>query len=102
MAAEPRFDEAIHAPTRLRLCGLLRPVDFIEFAALMEMLDLSDANLSKTVRRLAELGYVTASKHASLEHNDRRLRTRVAMTELGRRAFDGHIAALREIAGTAG
>ena len=26
MWAKPRFDEAIHAPTRLRLCAMLRPL----------------------------------------------------------------------------
>ncbi|NLT26325.1 MAG: winged helix DNA-binding protein [Microbacteriaceae bacterium] len=102
MPSEPRFDEAIHAPTRLRLCAMLRPIDFAEFPGLMEMLGISEANLSKTVRRLVELGYATTSKHASPEHDDRRRRTRVALTDAGRRAFDGHLAALQQLALEAG
>ena len=61
------------------------------------MLGISEANLAKTVRRLVELGYATTSKHASPEHDDRRRRTRVALTEAGRRAFDGHLVALQEL-----
>ena len=31
---EAKFDETIHAPVRLRICGLLRPVDCLDFAVL--------------------------------------------------------------------
>jgi hypothetical protein len=36
--AKPRFDELIHAPTRLRLCAMLRPLDEADFAAIAETL----------------------------------------------------------------
>lgn len=38
-----RFDEAIHAPLRLRICGLLRRVDQLDFAVLRDTLEVSDA-----------------------------------------------------------
>lgn len=98
MAVEPRFDEAIHAPNRLRLCGLLRPVDDAEFAALRATLDLSEANLSKTVKALVELGYAQVKKEASLSRADQRRTTTVSLTAQGRRAFDGHVAALQRVA----
>ena len=98
MAAEPRFDEAIHAPNRLRLCGLLRPVGDAEFSALRDTLGLSEANLSKTVKALADLGYVQVKKESSLSRTDKRRTTSVSLTAKGRRAFDGHVAALQQVA----
>lgn len=92
---EPRFDEAIHAPTRLRLCAMLRPLDGADFGVIATMLELSEANLSKTVRNLVALGYVVISKQASPKRSDARRTTTVKLTPLGRRAFDEHLAALR-------
>ena len=98
MPAEPLFDEAIHAPTRLRLCAMLRPLDSADFGALAETLEVSDANLSKTIRNLADLGYLTVAKRPSPERGDARRVTSVSLTPRGRAALDGHLAALRELA----
>ncbi|WP_017595815.1 transcriptional regulator [Nocardiopsis potens] len=98
MPADPRFDEAVHAPNRLRICGLLRPVDSADFAFLRSALGLSEANLSKTIRSLVELGYVRTDKSASPSRSDARRTTRVSLTPAGRRAFDAHLAALRDLA----
>jgi len=95
---EPRFEEAIHAPTRLRICAMLRPLEEADFASLRESLDLSDANLSKTLRALAELGYVRTDKQSSPQRADERRTTRVSLTPLGREVFDAHFAALRAMA----
>lgn len=99
MRTEPRFDETIHAPTRLRLCAMLRPLAEADFLTIAATLELSDANLSKTVRNLVELGYLSTSKQASLQRADARRTTTIALTAKGRRAFDGHLAALRSMAG---
>ena len=40
---EPRFDPVIHEPMRLRICGILSTVDEMQFAALRDTLDISDA-----------------------------------------------------------
>jgi DNA-binding MarR family transcriptional regulator len=97
VSAEARFDEAIHAPTRLRLCALLRPLDHADFAVLATSLAISEATLSKTIRNLADLGYVSTSKQASADRADARRTTTVSLTAAGRRAFDGHVAALRAL-----
>jgi DNA-binding MarR family transcriptional regulator len=102
VAADDGFDEQIHAPTRLRICGFLRPVDAAEFSVLRSALELSEANLSKTLRSLTEIGYVRVTKASSTERDDQRRTTSVALTPSGRRAFDGHVAALRRIAGELG
>lgn len=98
MRAEPYFNEAIHAPTRLRLCAMLRPLAEADFATIAETLELSEANLSKTVKKLVEIGYLATSKQASLMRKDARQTTKVKLTANGRRAFDGHLAALRSMA----
>ena len=97
--AKPHFDEAIHAPTRLRLCAMLRPLAEADFAVIAKTLELSEANLSKTVKILVEIGYLATSKQASPQRRDARRTTTVKLTARGRRAFDGHLAALRAMAG---
>lgn len=95
MPTEPRFHDAIHAPTRLRLCAMLRPLDRADFSVIAETLELSEANLSKTVQNLVALGYLVTSKQASPKRTDARRTTTVKLTSPGRRAFDEHLAALR-------
>lgn len=98
MAVEPAFDETIHAPVRLRMCGLLRHVEEMDFAVLRETLGVSDASLSKHLRALAEEGYVATTKRASAARLDARRLTWVRLTRPGRTAFDAHVAELRHIA----
>ncbi|TFC82405.1 ArsR family transcriptional regulator [Cryobacterium sinapicolor] len=97
---ETRFDETIHAPVRLRICGLLRPVDHLDFAVLRDALKVSDATLSKHLKTLATSGYVTSSKVASEGRGDARRITWLTLTRTGRSAFDAHVRALRQIAGS--
>lgn len=96
-----RFDEVIHAPVRLRICGMLRPVEQMDFAVLRDALNVSDATLSKHVKTLAEVGYVSTTKSASAARADARRLTWVTLTPAGRKAFEAHLRALQEIAGTA-
>lgn len=97
---EARFDETIHAPVRLRICGLLNQVDQLDFAVLRETLTIADAALSKHLKTLAAEGYVTISKAASASRFDARRVTWLSLTPTGRSAFVAHIRALQEIAGT--
>lgn len=97
-----RFDEVIHAPVRLRICGVLRPVEQMDFAVLRDTLDVSDATLSKHLKTLAEARYVSLTKVASAARTDARRLTWVTLTPAGRNAFDAHVRALQEIAGIAG
>lgn len=96
--AEARFDELIHAPVRLRICGLLRRVAQLDFAVLRDTLEVSDATLSKHVKSLADAGYVRSSKLASAARSDARRTMWLALTPAGTAAFDAHVRALREIA----
>jgi DNA-binding MarR family transcriptional regulator len=91
------FDEVIHAPMRLRICGLLRPVDALSFGVLRDTLELTPATLSKHLKVLTDSGYVTMDKTASRERVDFRRVAWVRLTPMGRDAFDGHVAALQAI-----
>ncbi len=99
--AKVQFDDVIHAPLRLRICGILRRVERLDFAVLKSALDVSDPTLSKHLRTLHEAGYVASDKAASAGRSDARRVMWVSLTRAGRSAFDAHIRALAEIAGTA-
>jgi DNA-binding MarR family transcriptional regulator len=88
-----RFDELIHPSTRLSLVALLAAADWAEFAFLRDQLELSDSALSKQLSTLEEAGYVEIERPL----RDRRRRVRARLTALGAAAFQGHVAALREI-----
>jgi DNA-binding MarR family transcriptional regulator len=88
-----RFDELIHPSTRLSIVALLAAADQVEFAFIRDELGMSDSALSKQLATLEEAGYLELERRVS----DHRRRVRVRLTQAGRAAFDGHVAALREI-----
>ncbi|WP_205601450.1 transcriptional regulator [Cellulomonas iranensis] len=92
------FDELIHAPVRLRVCGLLAAAEEVEFSVVRDAVDVSDATLSKHVKVLADAGYAAVRKAPSSVRTDARLLTWLRLTPAGRRAFSAHVAALRAIA----
>lgn len=97
MDADAHFNETIHAPLRLRICGLLRSVNEIGFYVLRDVLGVSDANLSKHLKVLADAGFVKITKSASPTRNDSRRLTWVKLTGSGQKAFDAHLEELRII-----
>ncbi|MGP5126983.1 transcriptional regulator [Brachybacterium tyrofermentans] len=92
------FHEVIHAPVRLRICGLLRQVDALEFSVIRDALELKDANLSKNLKVLSDADLVTVTKESSPDRGDARRLTWVALTADGHSALESHLAALRAIA----
>src|SRR5690349_2598155 len=98
MSVEPRFDELIHAPTRLSLISLLAATEWATFKFLRDSLTLSDSALSKQLTTLEEAGYVEIHKSFVAK----RPRTSAKLTPAGRNAFASHIAALQEIVARSG
>ncbi|MGW6003808.1 transcriptional regulator [Oerskovia enterophila] len=98
MSTAPAFNEVIHSPVRLRICGVLRRGAELEFAVLRDTLGLSDANLSKSLRVLSDAGFVTVRKESSPDRSDARRLTWVTLTPDGGRAVEAHLAALAQIA----
>ena len=76
--------------------ALLAAADWAEFAFVRDRLELSDSALSKQLSTLEEAGYVDIERPV----RDRRRRVRARLTPAGRAAFDGHVAALRQIVAT--
>ena len=99
MSTKAQFHEVVHAPTRLRICGLLRRAEELEFSVIRDALELSDANLSKNLAVLANAGLVSVRKEASEKRSDARRLTWVALTGAGREVVEEHLAALRAISG---
>ena len=91
MSRAAQFDTIIHAPNRLQICAFLSPLADAEFPKLRDTLAVSDSVLSKHLRVLEEAGYVKIKK-ATVES---RVRTRVSLTSIGRKAYRGHLAALQ-------
>jgi DNA-binding MarR family transcriptional regulator len=92
----PAFNEVIHAPHRLRICAMLSAAQRVEFGLLQEHLGLSKSALSKHLAHLEEAGYVEQSRAV----RDSRSRLWLSLTTDGHRAYQAHVAALRQIIAT--
>ncbi len=92
-----RFDELIHPSTRLTLVATLAAADWADFGYLKDHLSLSDSALSKQLAVLEQAGYLITERDTA--GNRRKVRAR--LTEVGRDAFTGHIAALQDLAAQA-
>ena len=57
-----RFDELIHAPTRLEIVSLLAAAQWADFKYIRDELGLSDSALSKQLSTLESAGYVQIRK----------------------------------------
>jgi DNA-binding transcriptional ArsR family regulator len=93
-----RFDELIHAPTRLSIVALLAATEWAAFAFIRDSIGLSDSALSKQLTTLEEAGYIELRK----AFVGKRPRTSARLTTVGRAAFEQHVAALQEIVSGAG
>ena len=98
MTVAARFDELIHAPTRLSIVSLLGASDWAEFRFIRESLGLSDSALSKQLTLLEDAGYVEIRK----AFVGKRPRTWARLSRAGRTAFEGHVRKLREIVDASG
>ena len=89
----PRFDELIHAPTRLSLVAFLAATGWADFGVLRDSVGLSDSALSKQLATLEQAGYVEIGRGFV----GKRPRTSARLTTVGRAAFEQHVAALQEM-----
>jgi DNA-binding transcriptional ArsR family regulator len=88
-----RFDELIHAPTRLSIVSLLAASEWAEFQFIRDSVGLSDSALSKQLATLEQAGYVEIGRGFV----GKRPRTSARLTAVGRAAFEQHVAALQEM-----
>jgi DNA-binding MarR family transcriptional regulator len=94
----PRFDDLIHAPTRLAIVSLLAASEAADFKFIRDSIALSDSALSKQLTTLEEAGYVQIRK----SFVGKRPRTSARLTTAGRAAFEQHVAALQAIVSRSG
>lgn len=94
--ARHRLDEAIHHPVRFSIMAVLYAVDEADFATVRDAVEISDSVLSRQATALESAGYLKIRKG----HVGRRPRTWFSLKNKGRQAYDRHLAALREIAGS--
>lgn len=98
LAGLPELDPVIHAQVRLRVVAALSTLDAgdrLAFPRLQELLDATAGNLSTHVRKLEDAGYVRIDK----TFRGRTPVTWLALTALGRRAFEDYQHALRAYLG---
>jgi DNA-binding transcriptional ArsR family regulator len=95
---KPKFDELIHAPTRLSLVSLLAATEWADFQFLRDSAGVSDSALSKQLTTLEDAGYIEIRKGFVGKWP----RTSARLTGVGRAAFDQHVAALQQIVAKAG
>ena len=88
------LDDLLGHPVRFSIAALLAAASKVEFSFVRDHLEVTDSMLSKQVSLLEQAGYVKVDKGFV----GKRGRTWLSVTREGRRAFERHIAALREIA----
>jgi len=93
-----RFDDLIHAPTRLSIVSLLAASQWADFQFIRDSVGLSDSALSKQLATLEQAGYVEIGRGFA----GKRPRTSARLTPAGRVAFEQHVAALQEMVAKSG
>ncbi len=79
-------DRVIHEPARLVLMTALSTCQFSDFLFLQRLTGLTAGNLSSHLIKLEEAGFLWMEK----EIVGKRVRTRVGLTDTGRRAIEEH------------
>jgi len=89
------FDELIHQPVRLRIMSALASIQRgeLDFSYLRDLLGATDGNLGAHLAKLEKAGYLRLDK----TFVNRKPRTFVELTDLGRLAFANHVSALESV-----
>ena len=90
------LDEIIHQSVRLKIMAALNALPrngVADFARLKAITGASDGNLGAHLTTLEAAGYITVTK----EFVGKKPRTTLALTKIGRKAFEQHVAYLRDI-----
>lgn len=90
-----QLDDHLTHPVRFSLTAALAATEELEFAAARDHLQVSDSVLSRQASALEEAGIIRIKKG----YVGKRPRTWFSLTPAGRRTWEAHLAALREIAG---
>ena len=89
-------DEIIHQSMRLRIAASLNALpsgELLEFGKLKSMLGATDGNMATHLGALEKAGYIAVEK----DFVGKKPRTRVSLTRVGRKAFERHVAYLKDL-----
>jgi len=84
-------DRLVHSPARLAILTCLYVVEEGDAVFRLNQTGLSWGNLSTSIAKLEEAGYVEVVK----EFKDRKPHTLLRLTSSGRQAFEGYLATMR-------
>lgn len=85
------LDPLLHSQLRLAVMSILMNVEEADFVYLKEKSESTAGNLSVQLDKLSNAGYITVNKG----FQGRRMRTVCKVTDLGRKAFESYVEALR-------
>lgn len=89
-------DEIVHQSMRLRIVATLNTLpagDVLEFRKLKSILQATDGNMANHLGILEKAGYIAIEK----DFVGKKPRTRISLTRSGRKAFERHVAYLRDL-----
>ncbi len=89
-------DEIIHQSMRLRIAATLNALpngEQLEFNTLKSVLGATDGNMATHLGALEKAGYIAIQK----DFVGKKPRTRISLTRTGRKAFDKHVAYLKDL-----
>lgn len=87
------INKAFESRIRLGIMSILMVNDWVDFATVKEMLDITDGNLASHITALEKLDYVEVKK----QFVGKKPNTTYAATEQGKKAFMDHLNALESI-----
>ena len=85
------LDPLLHSQLRLAVMSILMSVESADFVYLREQTDSTAGNLSVQLEKLMAAGYIEVEKSFS----GKRPRTTCRVTDLGRRAFEEYVEAIK-------
>ncbi|RYD82940.1 MAG: transcriptional regulator [Sphingobacteriales bacterium] len=88
-----RLNKAFESRVRLGVMSILMVNDWVDFAAMKEMLDITDGNLASHITALEKAEYVQVRK----QFLGKKPNTTYAASVLGRKAFKEHLDALEKL-----
>ncbi|ELR72816.1 hypothetical protein C900_00777 [Fulvivirga imtechensis AK7] len=88
-----QFHKAFENRIRLGIMSALMANDYVEFNAFKDLLEVTDGNLASHLKALEKEKFIEMNK----TFVGRKPNTRYRATEIGKRAFEKHLAALEEL-----
>jgi len=88
-----KLNKTFDSRVRLGIMSTLMVNDKINFNDLKELIDVTDGNLASHVKSLEENGYIKVNKGFI----GRKTNTTYAVTKIGEKAFQQHLAALEKM-----